>query len=241
METAVPEVVMSGDITEILEDSINPVRTVTIDEDITDEDTGELLVPAGDYKVSSFTVDKEIVRRLLGNMTLNGAPIPNAEMLLDENADAQLVGAIYEGLDDPGAGLGYMFITASDDETMGYNGLYYILSTDEDGKTLAFDILGGTGESKMEVQFALNEHTVEHTTFGPDAVDMDNIINVSELVAAGEENPLLPDLQVLLGDAIAAALAPMAAQFPMDEFSVDEFSMEKFSMDDFPMEEVPAE
>ncbi len=230
-----------GNIQQILKDSINPDKTVTIEEDVIDEDTGELLVPAGDYKVSSFTVDKEVVRKILGNMTLNGAPIPNAEMLADENADVQLVGAIYEGLDDPGAGLGYIFVTASDSETMGYNGLYYILSTGEDGKTLAFNILGGTGESKVNVEFALNKHAVEHTTFGPDAVDMDNVVNVSELVVAGEENPLLPDLQVLLGDAIGAALAPLAAMVPAEDFSMEDFSMDEFSMDEFPMEEVPAE
>ena len=211
VETPEPGLVVNGDIQEMLKESINPDQTVTIDEDITDPDTGELLLPAGEYKVTTFSVDKEHLLQVLGNMTLNGQPIPDVEKMKDENVDAKLEGAIYDGQGDLGAGLGYFLITATDGENTGYSGLSYILTTDEDGKTLAFDIIGDTGESSVDVQFALNEHAVADAAFGPDAIDMDSVVNLSELTAAGEESPLLADLQTLLGDAIGGIVAPIAA------------------------------
>ena len=63
----------------------------------------------------------------------------------------------------------------------------------------------------MNVQFALNEHAVADAAFGPDAIDMDSVVNLSELTAAGEESPLLADLQTLLGDAIGGIVAPIVA------------------------------
>ncbi len=212
VETPAPGLEVKTDsIQEILKDNMNEDQTITIDEDITDPDTGEVVLPAGEYKGTTISVDKEHLLQVLGNMTLNGQPLPNVEMLKDENVDANMEAAIYNGEGDLGAGFGYMFVIASEGEDQGYNGLYYVLTTDEDGKTLAFDILGDMGEGHFDVQFALNKHAVAEATFGPDAVDMANVVNLSELDAAGEESPLAADMQTLLGDAIGALLAPVIA------------------------------
>lgn len=221
VETPAPGLEVKTDsIQEILKDNINEDQTITIDEDITDPDTGEVLLPAGEYKGTTVSVDKEQLLQVLGNMTLNGQPLPNVEMLKDENVEANLEAANYDGQDGLGAAFGYMFVTASEGEDEGYNGLYYILITDEDGKTLSFEILGDMGEGHFDVQFALNKHAVEDATFGPDAVDMDSVVNLSELAAAGEESPLAVDTQLLLGDAIGAVLAPIfagiAAEMPAE-------------------------
>lgn len=215
-ETPKPGLEVTGDIGAILEESVNPEETVTIDEDVTDPDTGEVLVPAGDYKVSSFTVDKELLIKILGNMTLNGEPIPNVEMLKDENTDAMLTGAIYEGQGDLQTSVGYMFITASDGEVEGYNGGYYIMSTDEDGTTFTFDVLGDGGESHLDAQFVVEKHAVTEATFGPDDVDMANVINLSELAAAGEESPLMEDMQTWLGDVIGSVVIAMIGEVPAE-------------------------
>ena len=198
-------------IQQILKDSVNADQIVTIEEDVTDPDTGEVLLPAGEYKMTGISVDKEGLLKVLGNMTMNGKPLPNVEMLKDENVDATLEAAFYVGQGDLDAGVGYLFVIASDGETDGYNGLYYILTGGEDGRTLAVDIMGDMGEGHFDVQFSLNKHAVADTAFGPGAVDLDNAINLSELSAVGEESPLPADLQTLLGDALGAVLSPILA------------------------------
>ncbi len=215
-ETPEPGLEVTGDIGAILEESVNPEKTVTIDEDVTDPDTGEVLVPAGEYKVSSFTVDKELLVKILGNMTLNGEPIPNIEMLKDEDTDAQMVGGIYEGQGDLQTSVGYMFITASAGEIEGYNGMYYIMSTDEDGTTFTFDVLGDGGESHLDAQFVVEKHPVAEGAFSTDDVDMANVVNLSELAAAGEESPLAADMQTWLGDVIGALVIAMIGEVPAE-------------------------
>ncbi len=198
-------------IQEILKESINADQIITIDEDVTDPDTGEVLLPAGEYKMTGISVDKEGLLKVLGNMTMNGKPIPNVEMLKDENVDATLEAAFYVGQGDVDAGVGYMFVIASDGETDGYNGLYYIVTGGEDGRNLSVDVMGDMGEGHFDVQFTLSKHAVAGEAFGPDAVDLASAVNLSELNAAGEESPLPADLQMLLGDAVGAVLAPILA------------------------------
>lgn len=226
VETPAPGLeVNTESIQQILKESINADQIVTIEEDVTDPDTGKVMLPAGEYKMTGISVDKEHLLQVLGNMTMNGKPLPNVEMLKDENVDATLEAAIYDGQGDLDAGVGYMFVIASDGETDGYNGLYYILTSDEEGRTLAIDIMGDMGEGHFDVQFSLGKHAVADASFGPDAVDLASAVNLSELDAAGEESPLpadlqtllgeesplLADLQTLLGDALGAVLSPILA------------------------------
>ena len=221
-ETPEPGLVVNGDIQKVLEDNVNADQTVTIDEDITDPDTGELLLPAGDYKVTSFSVDKEHLLQVMDMITVNGQPVEGAEDLQDENVDAVLEGAFYQGMNGLDAGLGYVLVSASDGETEGHNCLSYVLTTTEEGKTLAFDIISIDGDDRVDVQFDVNKHTVEDAAFGPDSIDLDTVVNLSELDAAGEESPLLPDLQTLLGETIAVVIAPIMAELPMADLSMEE-------------------
>ena len=213
---SLPEINVGDGFEDTLKECITQDEIVTLEGETVSFNGVETPIPDGEYKASAFTVDKEHFLRALGMITVNGEPVDALGVLSDESLDIELEGAFHTGQGDVGVSFGHMGCAAAQGENSGVIALGYLQTTTETGKAVQFTASKADGEDVTAVTFTVSKDAVGDDAFGPDSVDMDALINLSDM-SEEEGNALLQqDLGMVFGEALGAVTAPIYAAIPAE-------------------------
>lgn len=210
MEIDLSELGLNGDPMEVLMDCFQ-VETVTMGGSHKNLDDSETEIPEGEYSKMSFTASMEDVLKLLSMVTISGDPLLSLEDVPEEAMDAFTVDAAsYQGLDDVNCDFGYLnaFVENGDDDSV--LGIGYMSTGDEDENSTEAVVGVGSGDSFTTVSFTVSKGAPQGNAFGPDTIDMDNLINLSEMEDREEAlATLVEELRTVFAEMVSGAATPI--------------------------------
>ena len=215
----------SGDPTNILEECINDPETVTLEGKTAEYDGEEIVFPDGEYVHHSFTVDNDHMLQLMSMMTVDGKPADFVAQMEESGAEAELNGSFYKGQEDVDAAFGSVSVNVTmpemDDPLVAGFGFAKV-PTDE-GTSLTVAIGQAASEDDAtSLYFTAVAGESTDAEFGPDSINMDELINLSDMESEEAAELFQQDVAMVLGDALGAIMTPIAEAMPEDAMMVPE-------------------
>ncbi len=208
---------LDGDPMEVIMNCVQGPETVTMGGVHENADGSETEIPEGEYEKLTVTFDAEDLLELLGMITIDGQALP-VDQLPEEFKDAfQFTVATYAGLDGVDCDFGYVNAGMNSEEGVVF-GMGYMSTATADGNATQAAVGMGSYDELVTASFTVSDSPVQGEAFGPDAIDMDSLINLS--VAEDEEaalDALLDDLGMVAVELVSGLTAPIMGAMEVPE------------------------
>lgn len=214
----IPTFDVSGDLSEALEGCVNDSETVTLEGYVVELGGKQNAIPDGDYVKSSFTIDNEHLVKLLNMVTVDGKPMGAGTQVAESGSEMELTGEFYKGED---ASFGSVTLGVAESESDIHTGFGFVSVPTENGHTTTISLGSDLNGAATSLGFTVGREETTDVAFGPDEVDMDSVILLSDMDEEEGRTMLSEDLSALLSDVMGAVLEPLMAAMPQDDASVE--------------------
>ena len=165
-------------------------------------------IPAGDYDVTSFYMDEEILADLLDMIHVDGKPIGVGDAIRESGAELTLNVTSYSS--EAAEAFDFSAIYVIDGETFDFHGLA-VTTPAEDGSSTAFTFEFKLNDQVATVQFTTSYGASEGEQFSPASINLDEAVMLHEMADEEAVAALSDAFNALMNDAITPILNPVMA------------------------------